>query len=256
MSRIKKYKYYTKLKDVRLIPIRLLKFKRSKWVKIKAQLLRKFQANEKIQLNKINLSEYRTSLILSNSDKNLKSKVYRSKFKNKSRLKFTDKFKTLVSKGRFTYLAAYSKDLSQNRLKLKKIFNRINNLSRLKYKQRTLFVKQVYRNFFEVEGILKALYFLSGSRQMKDILKKKEILQNEKNNFKINFPTEGDFFQIISKKINLENNINRTFSNYSYLSHIETDVYSQQFVILKSQKELSEKDYSFITTEYINTSKL
>lgn len=256
MARIKKYKHYTKLKDIRLIPVRLLKFKRSKWIKIKAQLLRKFQTNDKTYLNRINLLEYRAPLFSLDGNSNLKSKHYRNKGRNKSRLKFINKFKTIVNKGRFSYLASYSKDLNQNRLKLNKIFNKTVALDRLKHKERRLFVKQVYKNFFELDGILKALYFFSGSREIKNIFKRKEIYQNEKKLQKINCPNEGDFFRIQSKDINIENNINRVFLNYSQLSNIEIDVYSQQLVVLKSQKELSEKDYSFISLEYINVSKL
>jgi len=187
----KKYKYLTKIQDLRLIPSRVLKFKKSKWTKLKSILTKKFQqvSTEKKRLSlKINPRfplGFRLNLSLSNSFVEFQDSSNTIKFKTKSKLKIFDKFKVSVNRGRFSYLSSLSKDKIQSHLKLKHLLNQKNIVTRQECKDRDLYIKSIYNDKFSIRGITSAFYFFNSATEIKDKIKAGVILVNGKKTFKL-----------------------------------------------------------------------
>jgi len=145
----KKYKYLTKIQDLRLIPSRVLKFKKSKWTKLKSILTKRFQtvtADKKRTFLKTAPRfplGFRSNLSLSTAFVDFTDSSNNLKFKTKSKLKIFDKFKVSVNKGRFSYLSSLSKDKIQSHLKLKYLLNQKNIVTRQECKDRDLYIKSI-----------------------------------------------------------------------------------------------------------------
>jgi len=258
----KKYKYLTKIQDLRLIPSRVLKFKKSKWTKLKSILTKRFQtvtADKKRTFLKTAPRfplGFRSNLSLSTAFVDFTDSSNNLKFKTKSKLKIFDKFKVSVNKGRFSYLSSLSKDKIQSHLKLKYLLNQKNIVTRQECKDRDLYIKSIYNDKFGIRGLTSAFYFFNSATEIKDKIKAGIILVNGKklssySNFK-----KGDVITLKSNALDLKKNIKAVFANYSVPSHLEADIYSQQIVMVKDITMTSQEDYHLISLEYINAQKI
>jgi len=258
----KKYKYLTKIQDLRLIPSRVLKFKKSKWTKLKSILTKKFQqvSTEKKRLSlKINPRfplGFRLNLSLSNSFVEFQDSSNTIKFKTKSKLKIFDKFKVSVNRGRFSYLSSLSKDKIQSHLKLKHLLNQKNIVTRQECKDRDLYIKSIYNDKFSIRGITSAFYFFNSATEIKDKIKAGVILVNGKKLSNYSNLKRGDVVTLKSNALDLKKNIKAVFSNYSIPSHLESDIYSQNIAMVKDILMTSQEDYHLISLEYINAQKI
>ncbi|HND45618.1 MAG TPA: hypothetical protein PLC61_04375 [Chitinophagales bacterium] len=258
----KKYKYLTKIQDLRLIPSRVLKFKKSKWTKLKSILTKKIQAVSVERRQNILKTTprfplgFRANLNLLEFFNETQPNALTLKYKSKSKLKIFDKFKVSVTKGRFSYLSSLSKDKIQSHLKLKYLLNQNKRVTRQKCKDRDLYIKNIYNDKFAIRGLTSSFYFFNSALEIKDRIKSGVLLLNGKrlstyNNFK-----RGDVLKITSEALDLKKNIKSVFSNYSIPSHLEADIYSQTIVVVKDLSMTSQDDYHLISLEYINAQKI
>lgn len=258
----KKYKHLTKIQDLRLIPSRVLKFKKSKWTKLKSILTKKFQSltlERKKLLLKTNPRlpiGFKTSSTLLNFSRKLQIQQPVSRFKIKSKLKIYDKFKTFVNKGRFSYLSSLSRDKCQSHLKLKYLLNQNNMVTRQECKDRDSYIKNIYNDSFCLKGVTSSFYFFNSPRDVKDKLKAGMISINDKRIIKYTNLTKGDIVKVDSTIVDIKKNMKALFSNYVLPSHLESDIYSQTIVMIKDKSMTSQDDYHLISLEYINAQKI
>lgn len=260
---LKKYKHLTKIQEFKLIPIRVLKFKKSKWNKLKNILIKRIQSTnveKKKPLIKNIYSRlplgFRTNKSLLNFSEKLKNKKIFSHFSSFSKTKIQDKFKVYVTRGRFSYLSSLSRDKRQSRLKLKYLLNQTNMVTRQKCKDRDLFIKTIYNDNFCVRGVTSSFYFFHSLRDIKDKIKAKKLLINNKNRIKYDSLSKGDIIKVNSKALKIKKNINAFFLNYSLPSHLEVDIYSQSIVMIKDKSTTIQEDYHLMSLEYINVQKV
>lgn len=258
----KKYKHLTKIQDLRLIPSRVLKFKKSKWTKLKSILTKKLQtiALEKkrtvLKNNPRFPIGFRTNTDLSNIFKRFGDYSSFPRYKSKSKLKIFDKFKVSVNKGRFSYLSSLSKDKIQSHLKLKYLLNQNKMVTRQECKDRDLYIKNIYNDKFCIKGVTSSFYFFNTASEIKDKVKGGLILINNKKFINYDNLKRGDVVKIDSQALDLKKNIKAVFSNYSIPSHLEADIYSQSIVMVKDHSMTSQQDYHLISLEYINAQKI
>lgn len=258
----KKYKHLTKIQDLRLIPSRVLKFKKSKWTKLKTILTKKLQTltldNRKtiLKTNSRFPLGFRNNQLLASYYTKYQTNQSFLRYKTKSKLKIFDKFKVFVNKGRFSYLSGLSKDKKQSHLKLKYLLNQNNMVTRQECKDRDLYIKNIYNDNFCIKGITSSLYFFSTARDIKDKIKGGLLYLNGKKLAQHNNLKRGDMIEIKSNALDIKKNMKATFSNYSISSHLESDIYSQSVIMIKDQSITSQEDYHLISLEYINAQKI
>jgi len=188
---LKKYKHLTKIYGLKYIPIRVLKFKRSKWTRLKILLAkrlttaarlreRRLSSRRQVKLVRFPLG-FRKVSSLANSHKELRSKKKKSAFSfKKSKFKLQNKFKVFVQKGRFSYLARLTKDKIQSKLKLKHLLNlTASSLQKRNCKDRDLYIKKIYEDFFRIRGIVSSFYFFNRFRSVTDQMKRGLVLLND-----------------------------------------------------------------------------
>jgi len=265
---LKKYKHLTKIYGLKYIPIRVLKFKRSKWTRLKILLAkrlttaarlreRRLSSRRQVKLVRFPLG-FRKVSSLANSHKELRSKKKKSAFSfKKSKFKLQNKFKVFVQKGRFSYLARLTKDKIQSNLKLKHLLNlTASSLQKRNCKDRDLYIKKIYEDFFRIRGIVSSFYFFNRFRSVTDQMKRGLVLLNDDKIGTFSSLKKGDVIKIDSKALKLKKNIKIFPSKYNLPSHLEADIYSQTIVILKDQELTSQEDYHLMSLEYINAQKI
>jgi len=265
---LKKYKHLTKIYGLKYIPIRVLKFKRSKWTRLKILLAkrlttaarlreRRLSSRRQVKLVRFPLG-FRKVSSLANSHKELRSKKKKSAFSfKKSKFKLQNKFKVFVQKGRFSYLARLTKDKIQSKLKLKHLLNlTASSLQKRNCKDRDLYIKKIYEDFFRIRGIVSSFYFFNRFRSVTDQMKRGLVLLNDDKIGTFSSLKKGDVIKIDSKALKLKKNIKIFPSKYNLPSHLEADIYSQTIVILKDQELTSQEDYHLMSLEYINAQKI
>ncbi len=259
----KKYKHLTKIQEFRLIPSRVLKFKKSKWTKLKSILTKKFQSlqqDRKKMSSKGNFIRlplgFKTNEALVNFSQKIQNKKSFFSYNGPSKSKIQDKFKVYVNRGRFSYLSSLSRDKRQSSLKLKYLLNQNNMVTRQKCKDRDLFIKNIYNDNFCLKGVTSSFYFFNSLRDVKDKIKSKIVLINDKNALRYDNLMKGDIIRVESSALDIKKNMKALFSNYSLPSHLESDIYSQSIVMLKDKSITTQEDYHLISLEYINVQKM
>lgn len=265
---LKKYKHLTKIYGLKYIPIRVLKFKRSKWTRLRLLLAkrltiaarlreRRLSSRKQVKLVRFPLG-FRKVSSLANSYKELRSKKKKSSFSlKKNKFKLQNKFKVFVQKGKFSYLARLTKDKSQSKLKLKHLLNlTASSLQKRSCKDRDLYIKKIYEDFFRIHGIVSSFYFFNRFRSVTDQMKRGLVLLNDDKIGTFSSLKRGDVIKIDSKALKLKKNIKIFPSKYNLPSHLEADIYSQTIVILKDQELTSQEDYHLMSLEYINAQKI
>lgn len=258
----KKYKYLTKIQDLRLIPSRVLKFKKSKWTKLKSILTKKLQTvavdkkRTSLKSNPRFPIGFRSNVALVDSFNEFQQNLLAIKYKSKSKLKIFDKFKVSVNRGRFSYLSSLSKDKIQSHLKLKHLLNQSSMVTRQECKDRDLYIKNIYNDKFAIRGLTSSFYFFNSSSEIKDKIKAGILFVNGKKLSNSNTFKKGDVVKIDTEALDLKKNIKAVFSNYSIPSHLEADIYSQTIVVVKDISMTSQEDYHLISLEYINAQRI
>lgn len=265
---LKKYKHLTNIYGLKYIPIRVLKFKRSKWTKLKLLLAKRLTIAARLKERRLSSRRqikfvrfplgFRKVSSLANSYKDLRFKKKKSSFSfKKSKFKLQNKFKVFVKKGRFSYLARLTKDKIQSKLKLKHLLNLTSSsLEKRSCKDRDLYIKKIYEDFFRIRGIVSSFYFFNRFRSVKDQMKRGLVLLNDDKIATFSSLKKGDVIKIKSNALKLKKNIKFFPSKYNLPSHLEVDIYSQTIVLLKDQELTSQEDYHLMSLEYINAQKI
>lgn len=250
----KKYKYLTKIQDLKQIPSRVLKFKKSKWLKLKNILIKNIPATENIDTyESTNLARSPLGFNLNLSNTPLENEV---SLQSKSKLKIFDKFKIFANKGRFLYLSNLSKDKTQSKLKLRYLLNQENLIIKQKCKDKDSYIKNIYENNFCISGILFSYYFFTRPSEIRNKFKEGLILRNNQKHAYYGVLKKGDIIKVNGKALDLKKNIKNFVSNYMLPSHLEGDIYSQTIVLIKDSSMTSQEDYHLLSSEYINVQKI
>jgi len=257
----KKYKHLTKIQDLKNIPSRVLKFKRSKWSKLKNILVKNnpiltkntssVEATVSQQVNTFVRAPLGSNI---DSHKFLSENSFNLPFKPK--LKIFDKFKIFANKGRFLFLSNLSKDKVQSKLKLRYLLNQPSLITKQKCKDKDFYIKNIYQNSFCISGILCSYYFFTRFTEIKNKFKEGSILRNNKKHAYYGTLKRGDIIKVNGKVLDLKKNMKSSVSNYMLPSHIEGDIYSQTIVLIKDSSMTSQEDYHLLSSEYINFQKI
>ncbi len=257
----KKYKHLTKIQDLKNIPSRVLKFKKSKWSKLKNILVKNTSSLTKNTSNVETIVPQQANVLL-RSPLGSNLNFYNLQFENnfnlqpRSKLKIFDKFKIFANKGRFLFLSNLSKDKIQSKLKLRYLLNQPNLITKQKCKDKDLYIKNIYQNSFCISGVLCSYYFFTRFTEIKNKFKEGLILRNNKKHAYYGTLKRGDIIKVNGKVLDLKKNIKTSTSNYMLPSHIEGDIYSQTIVLIKDSSMTSQEDYHLLSSEYINFQKI
>jgi len=236
MRSLAKYTSYSK-NIPNVIPFKILKFKSSKWKKIK-----------KIIKNKFKLLKRRKQSIFFLKKRN---KV----FIKKTRFFFFQGLK--VQKRTMPNFNKYYKNcLSTNRL-LKQLFdNRLLSLKPASKNYNLCFINFFIKQFFKPEILLSKLSFFNSSEEALQGLSNGSILINyekKKSNYILK---SGDIISISNKKINfflfqkiIEKNY---FLKRNFFSFLEIDYITGTIIILKDFSTLNFFDFNLFLSFYIN----
>ena len=243
-----KYKIYYKINtpiSYSEFPSRLLKFKRSKWKRIKSgffKLLKHFKKLRRFQ-------RYRHRY--KNRFKN--KKIYK-KCRNKNHINFKSRrsVKILLNLRVRSKFYQKVKNAYKNGLILKHKFNQFFGFTlSLKYLKKQALLKRniscqfFIKPFFKLDILLWKLKFFHSIKQVQQHIKSKNVLVNNTvintTNF---FLKKGDIIKIKNKNINA---FNKTRIKTSFiLSFLEVDFYSYRIIILKSFENLTLNDFKLI----------
>lgn len=220
MRLINKYKKYQKnfLLLNSFPKVRLLKFNRPKWLKLK---------------NLLNKKKKRIKFF-----NNLR---FKAPFKQWEKIKLT--YKEGLNRKRMLS-AFFDNSLSYKTIKM--YTSSTSNKSFL-----SLLVRSFILPLFKLDILLWKLAFYNSTYESKQAIKNKNVLvnfENKKENYTL---VKGDIIQIK----NLNKTLNKV-PLLLLNSFLEIDYYTNTIVILKSPEEFSEKDFFFILTEYIQYKKL
>lgn len=220
MRKILKNRFYTKISNIfSSYPVKLLRQKKSKWIKIKR-------------------------IVLSSK----KHFSYVNAYAVKKSLKFWDKFRSLYksqlnSKRFVSKLYENSFDFNQ----------KIVNPSFLKEER----VLSVYASpVFRLDVILWILLFTCSPFYSRELIKNGFVFLNGLKIKKNVVLFKGDIVEIKFdlKKSYLENK-SRYLTNKKILSFLEVDYYTQSFCCLKNLTGLEKEDVYILSTDYVDTQK-
>ena len=235
-----KYKSYNELTQIfEKFPLRILKFKSTKWKKI--QKILSFKLPKKTSISKISY----------------KSKKFKDNLLVKVNYKTWEKIKRFYQSGRkITNLLFNIFDQSISTTYLKKnILNSKTSCEILNIYQEILLKPE-----FKLNILLWRLNIFCSSFQASQAIYNKKVQVNDKfvaPNFVL---SKGDIISLKSKIYEKNIHIKKSKSNFSpsdvILSFIEIDYYSNNIVLLKNLKDLSQDDFYLIRTEFCNIKKI
>lgn len=221
MRRLHKYKKLNKIELISKFPLRLLKFKRPKWQRLKDIFLnRPLLGKELIDITSI-----------------------------KNDVKAWDK----VSSAYKERLKSYSF--------LSASLNQTINLKKLKKSSNVKLRKDIYssiyfRNYYKLCTLTWFANFFTSSFEAKQKIHAKKLLVNHKSattNLKL---TKGDFISIIDPTISLASTFKKYNTTLNFITNAEIDYYGQNLILVKDLIELSEEDYYLLCLDYINLQTL
>lgn len=221
MRKSHKYKIYNKIDLVSKFPLRVLRFKRPKWQRLKDIFLqRNALGKELIDITAIK------------NDFKVWDKVNRA---YKERLRS------------YSYLSA-SLDNSLNIRKLKQE-------SSIKIRK-DLYSKLYFQNYYKPCTLVWLVNFFASSFEARQKITEKSMFINNKIATPNSFLTKGDIISITDSKVKIEKVIKKYNLNYSFLTHVEVDYYSQEMALVKDISDLSEEDYYLLCLDYVNIQSL
>lgn len=289
---IKKYKYFTKVRNIRLLPARLLKFKKSKWSIVKRILVKRIHrsnsrkkhitnwSTSKKFIHKKNVIEgflkHKNSQLCDKKHSFLKrfrlgcskkfiSRLTVNKFKKYFPVKglekstkffIKDKFKISAKFGKFYYMSRLSKDKTRLKIKLKKFLNKDVMPTKNGFSEKESYIKSVYSDNFQLKGVLSSFLFFTNTSQINDSIRQGFLILNDQKLKKFENLNLGDLITVKSKIISITKNKRKFVSIFSCPSYLEADIYSQKIVLLKDEKLSSKEDFHLASSEYVNIRKL
>ena len=225
-----------------VIPFKLLKFKRSKWKKVKKIVKTKFNLLKKRKQSKL-FSRKRTKLLL------LK----------KTRFYFFYGLK--VQRRTMPNLKRYYKDcLITNRVFKQSFSNRLLTLKDSSKDYNIFFSTFFIKQFFKPEILLSKLHFFNSSEEALQSISNGSVLinfQRKKSNYILK---SGDIISLSNTKINIfsfqkiiEKNF---FLKRKLFSFLEIDYITGTIIILKNFSDLNSFDLNLFLTFFVNIQQL
>ncbi len=221
MRKLHKYKIYNKVDLISRFPLRILKFKRPKWQRLKEILLN--QTNLGIELNDITI---------------IKNDI---KVWDKIRKSYKERLKT------YSFLSA----AFDNSLKIKKLKSESNITVR-----KQIYLKYIYENYYRTCSLLWIANIFGSSFEARQKIAARSIFVNNKLASPSSILNKGDIISVTDNNVVIEK-INKKYNpTVSVLTHVEIDYYSQNIVIVKDKLNLSEEDFFLLSLDYINIQNL
>lgn len=221
MRKSHKYKIHNKIDLISKFPLRVLRFKRPKWQRLKD-----------IFLQRNTLGKELIDITAIKNDFKVWDKVNRA---YKERLKS------------YSYLSA-SLNNSLNIRKLKQE-------SSIKIRK-SLYSKLYFQNFYKPCTLVWLANFFASSFEARQKITEKSMFINNKIATPNSSLTKGDIISITDSKLKIEKVIKKYNLNYSFLTHVEVDYYSQEMALVKDISDLSEEDYYLLCLDYVNIQSL
>jgi len=221
MRKSHKYKIHNKIYLISKFPLRVLRFKRPKWQRLK-----------EIFLQRNTLGKELIDITAVKNDFKVWDKVNRA---YKERLQS------------YSHLSAS--------------LNNSVNIKKLKQESSLKVIKDLYsnlyfQNYYKPCTLVWLSNFFSTSFEARQKLTEKSMFINNKKATPNSFLTKGDIISITDSKLKIENVIKKYNLNYSLLTHVEVDYYSQDIAVVKNISDLSEEDYYLLCLDYINIQNL
>jgi ribosomal protein S4 len=216
-------------------PLRILKFKNTKWKKVQKILL--FKIKKKFKSNK--------------------PKKFKSNLSVKVDFKIWEKVKSFYQNGRKVTNSIFNtldKSLANSNLK-KNLLN-----SKFSFEILDIYRQTLLKPEFKLSILLWKLNFFSSSFQASQAISEKKIYINGipvKTNFSL---LKGDIIHLRAEIYKKNNDVRKSKIFFSpsdtILSFVELDYYSNAVVIVKNLEELSDQDLYFIKQEFYNLKKI
>jgi len=222
-----KYKGYNQLLQLfDKFPLRILKFKSTKWKKIQKVL-------STSQLNKKNFVE------------NFSVKVpYKTWEKINNYYREGHKLKNLI-------FLLYDKSISVS------YFRSVLKNNSLSSTLRSMYLYTLLKPEFRLDILLWRLNFFESSYQARQAINEKKVKVNEKTVAGNFFLKKGDLISFIDlKNLNITKKRNKSSLSDIVFSFIEVDYYSNNIVILKDLKDLTTDDFHLLLNETYNIKKI
>ena len=229
---LKKYKVYSKMRSVfsySEFPVRLLKFKRSKW------------KNWKL-----------------NFYKNLKRELYKKVRERKKKKKYRE-FNILLdfspSKVRSKFFDKFSRTYKSGLLIKNSLDQYFNGAISLKFFKNQVSAKKkvlnklLVRPYYKLDILLWKLRFFSSAKQALHNIKNKQVVVNDKLTTKNFFLKKGDIIKVLNKKRGLIQNT--VLKKSTLIPFCEVDYYTYNIVIIENSIDLDQKSLSLIFRDTI-----
>lgn len=226
MRKINKYKIYKKIDLISRFPLRILKFKRPKWSILKMRFKKKTRSRR-----------YRLGKRL--IDITCIKKYF--KFWHKLKYSYKNSLKT------YSFLSGLFDNSHSKRILKKSV--------ELKYRKE-IYSKIFFENYYKPCTLTWLANLLSSSFNARQKISAKTLLVNNKVASSSRFLVKGDILNLCDKSIKIKKLLRKINKQYSILTHVEIDYYSQQLIVLKDISSLSKADYSLLIFDYINIQKL
>lgn len=215
MRILQKYKIYTKSRNIVKYPLRLLKFKRTKWLLLKKKLLK-----TEFKKTSYNNNEY--------------IKIEKGVWEN---AKHAHKNKVFGKRALFLLLNLDKRALKRINTKSKFFSTNTKSFLGLTYfSDYSLFFNKFYPSVFSSKkAIVERRIFLNGNSLTSPIKLKK-----------------GDFLHINDSSYSLSNISKKFTQTESYNTCCEIDYYSQSILMIKSDNNVTNEDYYTSVSNYVN----
>lgn len=226
MRQIKKYKIYQKINLVSKFPVRILRFKRPKWLKLKIRFFKRTRPRLKLGGKLVDITYNRTHF----GSWGKLGTIYKTKLRN------------------YSFLSG----MFDTSLNLKTLKRQASALTLRK----DLFSKIYFENYYKPHVLTWLASLASSTFESKQQISSKMLKINDKKASPATFLKRGDIVSILDPKINVEQISKRFNKTSTILSHTEIDYYSQNIAIIKDLSALSKEDFLILTTDYINIKTL
>ena len=228
MRRTNKYKLFNSLTfSLKKFPLRILKFHRSKWIRLQKSLSR-----------------------------NLKKKSYARFLVNvhgiKNSPKTWEKVKRYFKKG-FLY-----KNLLYTLFDKSVVFHSLKNKARFDVLKKDFIETYLIKTEFRIDILLFNLNFFDSIYQAKQCINSKNVFVNGKFIKPNTVLSKGDIITFNSSIFNRSfNSVAKKYSTYEkFFTFLEIDYYTKTIVVIKDPHTLTEEDLYLLTTEYLNVKTL
>jgi ribosomal protein S4 len=226
MRKESKFKVYSKSKLLLLdTPIKIIKFKRTKW-------------------------KYYKSLI----KKNFKKSNFFNTFKVSTRLKIWEKKRLFFNSKLILKRSLYQ--LWDTSIKIKAIRGCVKKLNVLKYDSSNFLNKTVLRFEYNLAILLYRLNFFSNIFESRKYIDAKNVFVNSNyvsHNYNLK---KGDVILLSGPKLFSYTHLKTQIKAATYIPFIEIDYYNNLIIIIKDLKELSLEDLCLFTIYHLSLMKL